>query len=84
MKTDLIHHRAWPTRHELETEVFSYIEGFYNRYQHSALNYLSPIQYEQSRQEQQTLHEIRRTPGGGCFKTSRGRVPPRYGNSVRR
>src|SRR3954471_17849570 len=39
----LISRRAWPTRHELEMEVFSYIEGFYNtRRRHSKLNNLSP------------------------------------------
>jgi hypothetical protein len=26
----LVYRRAWPTRHELEMEVFSFIEGFYN------------------------------------------------------
>jgi hypothetical protein len=26
----MIYRRAWPTRHELEIEVFSFIEGFYN------------------------------------------------------
>jgi transposase InsO family protein len=44
LKTELVHRRSWPTRHELEVAVFSYIEGFYNRRRrHSALNYLSPI-----------------------------------------
>lgn len=42
MKTELVHHRSWPTQHELE--VFPYVEGFYNRRRrHSTLNYLSPI-----------------------------------------
>jgi transposase InsO family protein len=49
LKTELVHRRSWPTCHELELEVFSYIEGFYNRRRrHSALNYLSPIDYEQT------------------------------------
>jgi hypothetical protein len=30
LKTELIYQRSWPTRHELEMEVFSYLEGFYN------------------------------------------------------
>jgi transposase InsO family protein len=38
LKTELIYTRAWPSRHELEMEVFSYIEGFYNpRRRHSRL-----------------------------------------------
>lgn len=47
LKTELVYRRSWPTRHELEVEVFSYIEGFYNqRRRHSRLDYLSPMQYE--------------------------------------
>ena len=40
---ELVHRRAWPIRHELEMDVFSYIEGFYNpRRRHSRLDNLSP------------------------------------------
>jgi hypothetical protein len=47
LKTELIDRRSWPTRHELEMEVFSYLEGFYNtRRRHSRLNNLSPTDYE--------------------------------------
>jgi hypothetical protein len=47
LKEELIYQRSWPTRYELEMEVFSYIEGFYNtRRRHSKLNNLSPIDYE--------------------------------------
>ena len=36
LKTELVYTRTWPTRHQLEMEVFSYIEGFYNpRRRHS-------------------------------------------------
>jgi putative transposase len=39
--------RAWPTRRELMSEVFEYIEAFYNRTRrHSTLGYLSPADYE--------------------------------------
>ena len=31
LKKELIHRRAWPTKAELRTEVFDYIEVFYNR-----------------------------------------------------
>jgi putative transposase len=48
VKEELIYRRAWPTRHELEMEVFSFIEGFYNPLRrHSRLGNLSPAAYEQ-------------------------------------
>ncbi len=47
LKTELIYRRSWPTRHELEMELFSYLEGFYNtRRRHTRLGYLSPADYE--------------------------------------
>jgi transposase InsO family protein len=47
LKKELIHRRSWPTKAELRTEVFDYIEVFYNRQRrHSTLGQLSPIQYE--------------------------------------
>jgi transposase InsO family protein len=43
----MIYRRAWPTRHELEIEVFSFIEGFYNPLRrHSRLGNPSPAAYE--------------------------------------
>ncbi len=47
LKKELIHRRSWPERAELRTEVFDFIETFYNRRRrHSALGYLSPAQFE--------------------------------------
>jgi putative transposase len=47
LKAEMIYQRAWPTRHELEMEVFSFIEGFYNPLRrHSRLGNLSPAAYE--------------------------------------
>ena len=58
LKAELVYRRAWPTRHELEMEVFSYIEGFYNpRRRHSRLDNLSPAAYERLLQEQVTQNE---------------------------
>ena len=48
LKTELVYRKAWTSRHELEMEVFSYIEGFYNtRRRHSRLDNLSPADYEE-------------------------------------
>ena len=47
LKTELVYRLSWPTRHQLEMEVSSYLEGFYNtRRRHSRLNNLSPNDYE--------------------------------------
>ena len=47
LKKELIHRRAWPAKAELRTEVFDYIEVFYNRERrHSTLGQRSPIDYE--------------------------------------
>ena len=51
LKRELIHHRHYRTRAEARQDIFEYIEVFYNRKRrHSSLGYLSPVQYEQSRQ----------------------------------
>ena len=47
LKRELVHRRPWPTRAELKTAVFEYIEGFYNTTRrHSTLDFHSPTQYE--------------------------------------
>ena len=49
IKKELINRRAWPAKAELRTEVFDYIETFYNRQRrHSTLGQLSPVDYEAS------------------------------------
>jgi putative transposase len=48
LKKELVHGRTWPTKAELRTEVFEYIEIFFNRRRrHSTLGFLSPTQFEQ-------------------------------------
>ena len=48
LKRELVHRRPWPTRAELQTAVFEYIEGFYNTTRrHSTIAHLSPAQYEE-------------------------------------
>jgi putative transposase len=47
LKKELVHRQSWPTRRQLTSEVFEYIEAFYNRTRrHSTLGYLSPADYE--------------------------------------
>ena len=47
LKSERVHHRAYRTRDEARSDLFSYIEGFYNpRRRHSSLDYMSPQAYE--------------------------------------
>ena len=47
LKTELIHHRDYQTRWEAKTDIFEYVEAFYNRNRrHSALGFFTPEQYE--------------------------------------
>jgi putative transposase len=49
LKKELIHHEDYQTRAEARASVFEYIEVFYNRVRrHSALGYVSPVDYEQA------------------------------------
>ena len=48
LKTELMRGRPYHTRQDARTEVFAYLEGFYNRSRrHSTLGYLSPVEFEQ-------------------------------------
>jgi len=48
LKTELVYHRIYETRKEAQSDIFEYIEVFYNRQRlHSALGYRSPVAYEQ-------------------------------------
>jgi len=45
--TEPLDRHSWPTRQGLETAIFEYIEVFYNHWRrHSALSYLSPVEFE--------------------------------------
>ena len=53
IKKELIHGRSWPTKAEPRTEVFEYIEIFFNRRRrHSTLGMLSPTQFERNHHQQ--------------------------------
>ena len=56
LKKELVNRRSWPSRLELQSSVFEYIEAFYNRQRrHSTLGMLSPADYDQT--------QITATPG---------------------
>ncbi len=48
LKTELVHHQTYRTRDEAKRDLFSYVEGSYNRQRlHSALDHRTPDQAEQ-------------------------------------
>jgi putative transposase len=50
LKTERTSRKVYRTRDEARSDVFDYIERFYNvRRRHSTLDYLSPLEYEQQR-----------------------------------
>ena len=49
LKNELVHRRAWRTRHELRAALFEYLEVFYNRRRlHSSLDYKTPAEVEEA------------------------------------
>jgi putative transposase len=47
LKNEIVHHRDYHTRDQARSEIFEYIELFYNRKRiHQSLNYQTPMQYE--------------------------------------
>ena len=49
LKKELVNRHSWPSRLELQSAVFEYIEAFYNRRRrHSTLGMVSPAEYEQT------------------------------------
>jgi len=52
LKTEEVYPSTYQTRQQAKTAIFSYIEGFYNRTRrHSALGYLSPLDFEHLHQQ---------------------------------
>ena len=47
LKRERVHHRRYRTRAEARTDLFEYIEVFYNQKRlHSSLGYLAPAEYD--------------------------------------
>jgi transposase InsO family protein len=56
LKQELVHDRRYQTRIDARSEIFEYIEVWYNRRRrHSALDYLSPDEFERRQREETTL-----------------------------
>jgi putative transposase len=56
LKKELVNRRSWPSRLELQSAVFEYIEAFYNRRRrHSTLGMVSPAEYEQTQTMQTSI-----------------------------
>jgi len=69
LKSEQIKKRIYQTRAEAKSEIFDYIEGFYNRVRrHKHLDQLSPLEFE--RQRQTALRKVS-TGLGECQKGSR-------------
>ena len=50
LKNEIIHHRDYHTREQARTEIFEYVELFYNRRRiHQSLDYLTPMKYESAK-----------------------------------
>ena len=55
LKMELVHHIIYNTRDQARTDIFFYIEAFYNRRRrHSTLGYVSPEAYEAAFYEYQS------------------------------
>ncbi len=53
LKGELVHHRRYRSRAEAQSDIFEYIEVWYNRKRlHSSLGYRSPAEYEAQRAHQ--------------------------------
>ena len=47
MKSERVHRSRYRTRDEARSDIFDYIERFYNpQRRHSTLHYVSPVTYE--------------------------------------
>ena len=62
LKKELVQRRSWPTRRELRSAVFDYVEAFYNRERrHSGLGYLSPAQFEETEPDREEQDRLERS-----------------------
>ena len=72
LKSERVHHCSYQTREEARTDLFFYIEVFYNRRRlHSALGYVSPEAFEKAHCQQSeyalTLCPQKQGKTNGCI-----------------
>ena len=67
LKKELINRRTWPSRLELQSAVFEYIEAFDSRQRrHSTLGMRSPAEYEQTQKTVRPSKSNNRRPNNPC------------------
>jgi putative transposase len=55
LKIELLYREHWPSREAVRIAIFEYLESFYNRQRlHSALGYMSPVDYEEGTMKEST------------------------------
>jgi putative transposase len=65
MKTERLSRKVYRTREEARSDVFDYIERFYNPVRkHSKLDFLSPVDFEQGLMAKQAVRETGGSPPG--------------------
>ena len=65
LECELIARRTWKSKAEAKTAVFTWIEGWYNpRRRHSALDYQSPMNFEEQRKQQDLTIQPSRSEHG--------------------
>ena len=68
LECELLDRVRFRTQSEARIAIFDFIEGFYNpRRRHSALGYLSPIEFERAQASLQTFCLSRASPGSTPF-----------------
>ncbi|MCZ7456229.1 IS3 family transposase [Streptomyces sp. WMMC940] len=55
LKRETMHHRLFSTMHQAWLEIFQWLTYYNARRRHSALNDLSPAEFEQQQQRARTL-----------------------------
>jgi putative transposase len=76
LECELIDRRTWRSPTEARPSVFSYIEGWYNPHRrHSALGYLSPVNFEKRHRPVDELHAARPASGAPITAAEPGLHP---------
>ena len=61
-KTELLENGKFETLEQAQSEIFTYIEGYYNRIRlHSSLGYLSPLEFEKELKTEDKIKKQRRS-----------------------